>query len=305
MIISPETSIYARPQLVTDWDRYKPRILNWSKLRPLRSHGWHRENGVSIPNGDWGVTDKEIELSIEQSQGFNSFISRVEQSIQEHNQGLVWVEKTPANALNMAALCDVLSDVQFIIMVRHPLEAIASMINRGYDTLDACAIFLLNSSFALATDTSRCQIIRYEEFLNQYQQVTEEVLSSVDLDPQEIDWVSSSSNIKLESWRFAEDDLPQPAVHDRFQSLSTLLQQEILGIVASLRIKEGFQIAGKSVMHRNIRAVARATGYELPLINSMADIKSYKRKLARSLIWRTTLMDPINIFNTPFEIIQA
>lgn len=304
VITSPETSLFARPQLVTHWDGYKHRILNWSKLRPLRSHGWHRENGISVPNDSWCVTDEEIELFIKQSADYDSLINRLESSIKERNQGLIWVEKTPANALNMPALSNVLSEVQFIIMVRHPLEAIASMIRRGYDALDACAIFLLNSSFALSTDSVRYRVIRYEEFLHQYQKVTEELLITAGLDPQKIDWVSSSNIVKIDSWRYAEDELPQSVVHDRFQSLSSDHQEEVLGLVCSLRIKESFRIAGMSALHLDIRSVAHATGYELPMIDNATRIKSNKRKLSKSLVWRTALMDPINIFNTPFEIIH-
>ena len=303
VVISAETSLYARPQLLTKWETNKARILNWSKLKPLRSHGWHRENGVAIPHNSWSVTNEDIDRLVRQAVDFDTFITSLEQSILMPNAGSVWVEKTPANALMIPAWSEVLRNTHFIIMVRHPLEAIASMIHRGYDTLYACGIFLLNTSFGLTTDSDNCIVVPYEEFLGSYKAITEDIALSVGLDPALFDWVTSTGDTKMDSWRYAEDELPQPVVHDRFQSLPSQLQREVLDLVECLRIKESFQIAGMVAKYLDITSLAQATGYELTPVGGKVQIASYKTKLRNSLLKRTALKDPVNIFNTPFEIV--
>jgi len=304
VVISAETSIYARPQLLTNWETYKARILNWSKLKPIRSHGWHRENGIAIPHNIWGVTIEDIDHLVKQAADFDTFINTLEQAILMSNPRSVWVEKTPANALLIPALSEAQKETYFITMIRHPLEAIASMINRGYDTLYACGIYLLNTSFGLATDSDNCIVIRYEEFLGTYQAITERVALSAGLDPALFDWITSTGDIKIESWRYAEDELPQPTVHNRFQSLSSQIQREVLDIVECLRIKESFRIAGKVAKYSDITSVAQATGYDIPTVGRRVQIASYKTKLRSSLLKRTVLWDPVNIFNAPFEIVH-
>jgi len=303
ILISPETSIYARPQLITHWHTYKDRILNWGKLKPLRSYGWHRENGINIPYDTWGVSDEDIRLIVERSENFDSFIKDIEQSILTHNHGTIWVEKTPANALTIPVLCGLLNDTLYITMVRHPLEAIASMINRGYEVLYACGIFLLNSSFGLSTDSDSCKVIRYEDFLENYQTMTERIITSVGLDPNLIDWIHSPRETKIDSWRHAEDELPQRVTHNRFQSLTPVIQREITNLVSCLRIKSTFQIAGQTAKYPDISSIAEATSYNLPETDVKVNINHYKRLFKNSLLKRTTLLDPINVFNSPFEIV--
>ena len=304
VLISPETSLFARPQLIRAWDTYKHRILNWGKLKPLRSYGWHRENGVAIPYREWWITADDLGNLIEHREDFSSFIQGLEKVLKDRNQKSIWVEKTPANALNMASLSNVLSNTEYIVMVRHPLEAIASMIHRGYDPLYACGIFLLNSSYALSIDSTKCRVIQYEDFLQDYQSITEKIIAEAGLDPACMDWASSEDNIKIDSWRYAEDELPKAATHDRFQTLPLTLQQQVLCLINCLRIKDDFQIAGSTAKFLNIKALADATGYEFPLINDTSMMDYFKRQLRRDLIKRTALMDPINMFNAPFEIIR-
>ena len=70
-----------------------------------------------------------------------------------------------------------------------------------------------------------------------------------------------------------------------------------------LRIKESFHIAGRVAKYPDIASLAQATGYELASVGGGVQIASYKRKLRNSLLKRTALKDPVNIFNTPFEIV--
>ena len=305
VVISGETSLFARPQLITKWEQHKGRLQNWSKFKPLRSHGWHRENGVVLLNDEWGLTHDELTGLIDSASTYETFIQIMEGSILTTANKSAWIEKTPANALTLPNLSMRLDRAYYITIVRHPLETIASMIHRGYDTLYSCGIFLLNSCFGLSIKSERWRMIRFEDFLEDYRAVTAEIIADVGLNPDLIDWDQSTQKIKLNSWRFAEDQLPQPMKHSRFDGLDIDTQQEVLGLIDCLRINPHFKIAGISAKYLDVRSIAKVTGYDIDHRKSSRSNMDFNNRLRKSLILRTMSMDPVNIFNSPFEIVNS
>ena len=188
MTISEESSLFARPQLITEWSKYKDRIIRSSPLRPLKSYGWHRENGVTIPYNSWQINRDRLGDMIQKHSRFSQFVKELKQDILTNQDTNVWAEKTPADALAMDLVSKLRGDTFLVSMLRHPLEAVASMVFRGYHPIYACCIYLLNTAFALSTDSNRKSIVKYEDLVDNYELVIEELLSNVGLRSVEIDW---------------------------------------------------------------------------------------------------------------------
>ena len=302
--ISSETSIFARPQLIEQWDKQKSRLFDNNKLTPLRSYGWHRENGVQWPLQEWNLTLDELNHFVLIAEDYDQFINLLKNAILTKNGKSLWVEKTPANSILFSLLSKLFDTAVLVLTVRDPLEAIASMIIRGFDPLYAACIYLINSSMGLSIQTDKCVVVKYEDFVVNYQKLTKEILDKAGISSGHIDWTAEDEHIKIKSWRYAENELPVLVKHNRFESLAMGQQQFVFSILRSLRIREDFSLFDVKPKFKSIEEIALHLNYKLPLIEIKKELKSTIRmQYICQLASRSLRLDPYNWLNSPFTFV--
>ncbi len=300
VLISQESSLFARPQLIMDWTRYKKRMLYWNKLNSLKSHGWHRENGLTIPSDTWQTSNQFLSEMIEIEHTYPRFIALLKGHILTKNDVDVWVEKTPANALTMSLLSQVLEGVHFITTIRDPLEAIASMVHRGFDAVYASCVYLLNSSFAMQSTLSNWTLVKYEALILDYKSIVAQLVDTAGLSIDQIDWNLTGEDVKIKGWRYYENRLPQRSEESRFKTLPIVQQRLILMAIQHLKIDPKFHVYGQRPSLLTIKDIAECYGYIVPNSTETEGKNVIRHKLKKAAINRSFRLDPINYFNFPF-----
>ncbi len=210
-----ETSLFTKKELFLDFNANKSRINRRFPLG-LRSHSYHMYNGVDLLRQEYGWTEKEISKIINQANSFHEFADLFfDKGINQYNKKH-WIEKTPANAYLFKEFLDAFPESWVIHITRHPRNAIYSMIRRGYNLLEACGIYLLNTAAGMrCSGDAKYYQIKYEDLIASPEESIASLMNHLDLNfmPQMLD-EGNPYNIeetKIQSWRHDETAVIKPS----------------------------------------------------------------------------------------------
>ncbi len=298
IIAGPESHILARPQLF----RFFPisRVCLMHRPRLLSSHGWHMQRGIDFPFDFYQISPAELNDCLMNLHGYFEFLERLDQLINRRNQTSVWCDKTPANVYCFSFL----TTVKKLLTVRHPQEAIASMVHRGMDPIYASCRYLLDTGFGLSyVDTDA--IVKYELLIDDMEIILESICTMLDLD-MDFDWdkVSSRDADKMKGWRYAETELPAEVTHDRFTTLSTEDQAHIYAAIAHLRISDSWSVYGHKAKNTRFDEIMAILDYQMIGESRYQDVHLTRIKnYLRTQKWlRTRKAYPTHWLNFPIEV---
>lgn len=299
IIGGPESSLFARPQFYNDWNKYKGRI-NTSQFSFLRNHGWHRDNGVNIPYQKLGISYVELKDLILKQTSFEKFLLELTSIINANNNTLWWAEKTPANSLLFHQHLQMEIPLTCILTIRDPFEAIASMVIRGFSPVYATALFLINTGFGIVSSKDHFMSIKYEDLTSAYELTCSAIAKFLGLDDN-FDWHQIVVPIKMNSWRFAETDLPYSSKESRFDVLSSEEKNLILYCTNRFRIKNNYTIAGREPSVKSVNEICDLFGYKMRgEKRNMQNIA--RRDLLQEMVIRTMKLHPTHLFNFPIRL---
>lgn len=224
-----ETHLLAKHQLYKNWKSNKGRL----KGGRLCSPGWHMYNNVDLPDvlAEYGA---ELHTSISVCE----FASRYFLSIAQEEGKSIWAEKTPMNIYFFHTIHSQLSDASFIFTIRDPYDSIASLIMRGKSILDSVALILLHLGIGLIQN-ERLDLLtmRYEDLVTRPSALIENLCHFVDLnfEPEMLE-PDKSPEIKMAGWKHYEDGRIEKSSLNRFDDLSTEVQQQVSYLVNKLYI---------------------------------------------------------------------
>jgi hypothetical protein len=256
-----ETSIFAKAEIYDDWPSFKSKLFKKSFFG-ISNAGWHNFTGVDIGE-DYPVSKSEARTIAQHSDTLIDFTTAFFGKCLENSGKKIWAEKTPSNAFTLARFLDIYKqEAKVVHTVRHPLDAISSLHNRGMTLYNALSVYLLNVSQAQQVEQdARAMVIKYEDLVSSPKQQLELLWKHLEvadpekevLQPQE----QESGVTKMEGWKSEETAAPNTQSIGRFAELPLAAQRRLMAGIELLTHNLDAPL-------KDIRAVAHYYGYQLP-----------------------------------------
>lgn len=234
----PETSLLCKRELYENWNRAKTRLF--SKLRPLKNMGWVPIRGINVEE-DQILNMVDFKLLVDNSDSFKVFIkSYFEKALKKYDKS-EWIEKTPSNALAISLFLSLFPEGKILHITRNPLHAVASLMFRGKDVLNACAVNLLNS-IAITTHKNYREfyIIKYEDLVIKPKETLRKMCSFLNVDSEEHMLIPKSEEegvTKMKGWNYNETDSVKKGSLNRYDTLSENQKLEINYAISNLKLE--------------------------------------------------------------------
>lgn len=229
-----ETSLFTKKELYEDFLNYKKFIL---KRFPqgLRSHSYHMYNGVDLISEEYGHHASSINELIVSSSGFQSFADGFfEKGIERFGKSH-WLEKTPGNAYLFKEFLNTFDQSKTIHLTRNPHDTIYSLLRRGFDLVESCGIYLLNSTAALRVkDHVDYYQLKYEDLITHPEATVESLLNFLNLSFEDEVLISGNpygiTETKIDSWSYDETariqknktEIPEATFNNIHQAMSMI-----------------------------------------------------------------------------------
>ena len=261
-----ETNLFCKPALYSHFQDKKEQILRRG-INGLPNKGWHLYRGVDLFQPTYDIDLKQYEKILNRATSFKEFANLLEWHFLLKNQQKIWLEKTPANAAMFTQFLSTFEEGKVVHMCRHPLDTIASLIERGYNLYYAIGIYLLNTGAGLATkDDERSLNVKYEDIVTSPKQTIENVCNFLGVEYFEHMTNAQNENIattQLEGWKYDETgEIGQGSV-GRFQQLKEGQKSDILYAIQHVHVNEvGQKYYG--IQHTTIAEIAKNLGYTIP-----------------------------------------
>lgn len=298
MSCGPETNLFVHPSLISDWNFNKNEINTAAKRKKILSQSWHVHKGVQL---DHFKASDQLDRLINAEQSFSSFLDNLFLNYDTIDditglQKPYFVEKTPSNAVHFQSLVKVFPDTAFVLTIRNPYDAVASMTNRGWSTLYAVGLYLFNISLGCYS-SERLIIVKYEDLLDNGKATIEEILKAGGLSYEEGLELHTAVDRALPSWSLGDSSL------STFEALPKDKQQEIAYYIDHLQVKSNTKCYGYSFSFLNIREIVDEFGYRL-LSNHKSSLMTktlVKAEIAKEKVKRAIKGYNFALGNFPFE----
>lgn len=294
----PETSLFAKPVLYTQWTDKKQKIMRPSVFG-LPNAGFHHYIGIDIDE-EYGVTKNSCEELIKKSDSLAEFAEQFYRPILERSGKKIWAEKTPANAFTLDLFLTNIPDAKIIHIVRHPLDVISSLVNRGKSVFEAIALYLLNTQAGLeSVDSLGHYMLKYEDLVSEPKDTIQDLCTFIGVDYEEpmleSDKVETGVT-KMEGWKYDESKAIQKGSVGRFQTLEIPVQQDILTRCVLTR-------STLNAEHDSIIKIATRLGYSLPdLPISLESGKVIRQEIQDNIRYRRFKNCYFNGTNYPLDV---
>jgi len=183
----------------------------------------------------------------------------------------IWAEKTPSNAFTLHHFLDTFPGGYVIHIVRHPLDAIASLTNRGMSEYNAVAVYLLNTAMALELiNHPRVITIKYEDLVIDPESTIEQMCSYLGLEYEKTMLLATGRESGVDSmkgWNYKETAPVQQGSMGRFGKLGLAQQKQLLDRIAITKTSLPLE-------HQSIYEIANRLKYELPDLENSGNMKS-------------------------------
>lgn len=295
-----ETSLFAKTELFTDWEEYKVRLFRPSHFG-LSNAGWHNFIGLEIDQ-EYGWSRKEVRQLIKTHFDFASFITAFYGPILERSKKLIWAEKTPSNAFTLQVFLKTFDDGKVVHTVRHPLDIIASLVNRGKSVFDATALCLLNMSKALLIESDpRYILVKYEDLVQQPIESLKALTDFLNVNYQDgmLEPESVKGITQMKGWKSDETKEPSASSIGRFLELPLPTRKQILKYVKYLKghVNKELDTISKLALH---------LGYPMPDLTKISEpIDDIESDIQNDLKTRQFSRFYFRKYNYPLSIIHA
>ncbi|NNE25753.1 MAG: sulfotransferase [Saprospiraceae bacterium] len=298
VLCNGETALFTKEGLYLNWESAKSKLLSRS-FAGLRSMGWHHLVGLTNL-ADYGLQSTDLHGLMEKSpDGFEPFTHEFFSKALMESGKSIWAEKTPANAFAFAYFLDQFPNGKVVHTVRHPLDTISSLINRGTSMFDAIALYLLNASAAMAVEEdSRYYVIKYEDLVSGNEKVIFKLCQflNIEFSADMLEPEDSDGADQMEGWAFKETDRIQKGSVGRFNRLDESTRNEIIAHASIVKSKYS--------TYKSVFDVGRALRYNHlpdPLENRSLS-STLKKDIAKDKLIRTAKGAYFNMTNYPLYI---
>lgn len=254
-----ETSMFAKEELYLDWKKNK-RKINRPSLFGLSNAGWHNLIGVHLDE-EYNYNPKKFrELIKSDHANFSDFADDFYKPILDRHKKSIWAEKTPSNAFTLEMFLQKFEKGKVIHIVRNPLDAIASLHNRGMTLYNAVAVYLLNTSTALELQFNEsCFTLKYEDLVTKSKEQLEHLCDfiSIDYESTMLEPTKVEGGItKMKGWNYKETEPVRQGSIGRFQLLDTITKADILERIM-------LTYTDLPLIHKSISDICTSLDYEL------------------------------------------
>ena len=257
----PETNIFTKNELIDSWESRRHTLISPLNNESLPTSGWHLHDGHQLLSM---VDQIELQNAVNQSNTYNDFIEYIFRQASHYQKKNFVIEKTPSNSVLFEKLIPIFPETRFLLMIRHPLDTISSMVNRGWSPIYSTGLYLFNISMGW-NDSDRLGTMKYENLVKRPIDVLNELTNDIQLPfeseiliPEE----ARNPQSQITSWRFSEMSGIKEGP-DSFSSLSKKKQYEIISAIKHLRFKKSYDFCGIHPTFNNIFEIADQFGYEL------------------------------------------
>ena len=257
----PETNIFTKYELIDSWESKKHALLLPREKSFLPTSGWHLHNGHQLISM---IDSTLLKKAVNQCNTYKLFIEYIFNIASKKYGKRFAVEKTPSNCVLFEKLIPIFQGTRFLLMVRHPIEAISSMVNRGWSPVYSTGLYLYNISMGWCNST-RLGILKYEDLVEHPTDALTGLMYQIEL-PFENEMLTpedvNSPQSPITSWRFSEMARIEKGA-GTFHSLSRKKQLEIINSIKYLRFKPAYNFHGIYPKFNNIFEIADQFGYNL------------------------------------------
>jgi len=298
----PETSLFCKPELYTDWEESKKSILKkgWGGLR---SKSWHIFRGFELTKKEHNVSEDLLTPMIEQAQSFPEFAKAYfKNSLKDSKE--IWLEKTPGNAYNFRSFISLFPNGKIIHIYRDPYDTIASLCNRGFSHYQATCIYLLNTSYALSCkDESAYEDISYESLVKDPEPTVQKLCKHLNIDFEQ-KMIFGESNTytddptKIKGWNYDETSGIGVGSVGKFKTLPQKDQEIIIYACKTIQVSP-IIVKKENLGYHNVNSLCKALGYEFKEQRTTSYYKDLKNQKSKDLWLRTKKNAYYNFFNYP------
>ena len=249
----PETNILTHPEWMMNWANREKHTSGVFFDRKL-SQAWHVHRGIQY---DHLIKREELISHFASASSFDEFISHCFGPICSVNTASIYAEKTPSNAAYFHLHDELFPSAHKILTIRNPLDAIASMVRRGWSIPYAVGLYLFNISIGYHSDFKRT-IIRYEDLIDGPEDVTSSILALENL-IFEKDMLSDENQQTISSWVQYKDGQSTRT----FDMIKPIQKQMILHLIYNMKFKEDFQFYGKTPSFSSIIEICDLFDYNV------------------------------------------
>lgn len=295
----PETNLFTKQELFTNWEGSKSKLLNHSN-KHWYSSCWHVHDGVQLEDL---MESEDLSSLLQSVEDFPAFINELFQHCKIVEGKSIAIEKTPSNSVHFPLIREYFPNMPCVLMIRHPYDAIASMMNRGWSVIYAAGLYLYNISYGLSLSEG-LHVIKYEGFVDNPESELSAILDLVDQDFEESMLEPSSSGTKIESWyHHPGADIIKDG--DTFSKSDPGTKSVIHTAIQGLKFKNGFQSFGVKPLCNNIQEIMDYVGYLTKYeskVYCVHDRTVVKKQLFTHKLKRTIRGYPLGFPNFPFEL---
>ncbi len=293
-----ETSLLAKKSLYRSWKFNKWRLTR-SFPFGLVDAAWLHKRGLSLDE-EYPVGRSELELMIKNNTTYQEFVDSFFNKVLEHESKQFWIEKTPSNALSASAFIHEFNCAKLIHICRDPYDTIASLMNRGMDVYNACAVYLINTSALLEIDSGNMHLCSYEDLVGDPQKVLTGILEFIGLKFEEsmLDSDKMAKGVtQMKGWKYDETAKVGKESIGRFSKMDTSVQHQIATAINTMRL-------GSDVKHTSIAQICETLSYDMrdTGIKDLNTLKRLRKIRSKDLFQRTVKLSYFRLFNYPIQI---
>lgn len=281
-----ELGLFNKAPVFTDWMRMRTRLLT-RRGRRMSTRGWFPYASHNLLHADYGWSKAELGTVLGLSQSVIDFANRFFSRSLQARHADIWIEKTPSNAYCFPQFLEQCRTGKVIHITRNPLDAVASMVNRGMTPYFAAGNWVYNNAAALrVADAPRYHRMTYETLVQDPEQTLRGLTDFLGIgfqaeifNPREEEKHESAG---IEAWTYARTERIVNPTTGTFELSPESIQEQIVTALSAVRIHPG-HVAQNRFNHRSCQEVCDAIGYTFrPGIRTPAAIRVQQiRDIAR------------------------
>ena len=286
-----ETYLFLHQQLVTDWEKYKHRLLDTNKVFGLKSPGWFVFNGAVLDHKEHSWKKSELKELVKTTSSFQDFVQQYFRKVLIINQKRIWIEKSPANAFNFSFFAAQNPNNQIIHVIRNPYDVVASLLGRNMDVWSAVGRCIFANAMALnAKDYPNYFQISYENLVNDPQKTVAPLLAFLKVPFTETIFNPTQKEltevVNMPGWQHTETGNINNSSVNRWSKLPETQQRLIKAAFSAFEISPKY-IDKYGLELTNSQAVFEALGYPFFKENPTPFLPKFEAS-RRKEIWNRT-----------------
>ncbi len=279
----PEADLFAFPQVYDNWEKHKHQLLN-----DLKSDAWQMRKGMNLLQPAFGWQAANLQQLIQQTTSFQAFINAFFATPLAQANKQIWVAKTPANAIGMAAFLKHFPAGKAIQTVRNPYDTIASLMARGMNAYQATGYYVFNTAAATANyQHQQYYQIKYEALVEQPTETLAKLFAflAIPFEPNILiaQHEKRTEPTAMKGWKHEETAAVKATSIGRFQALSEADRALVYSAFTTFRISATYQKKWQLPFHSGAELCA-ILGYDYV----EGDVNQH-RFLLKKYLWRDRL----------------